>query len=255
MAKDTDRSTVNYIWQATIAALPKPILLRLLALSSQLKYNPFSTEEIAPDLRHYHAINWLGMGSSFETLKELDVLFSRGNQLNKRFFADCLAHPNLYYLSAPHLVWGPHLGQNSIWQLHPFCDSRLIESSFKEISWHLIHDWKNLYKQALREAQKGILPEPLRLRRRDDFSFDGFFLRLLRQNKDVLYQVALKHSEILEHNFHRGDFDVAFEQNVFGVQTIQTQKLNRFLAYALWAENFKRYQDSSPTEHPLPHNV
>ena len=255
MAKDTDRSTVNYIWQATIAALPKSILLRLLALSSKLKYNPFSTEEIAPDLRHYHAINWLGIGSSFETLKELDMLFSSGNQLNKRFFADCLAHPNLYYLSAPHLVWGPYLGQNSIWQLHPFCDSRLIESSFKEISWHLIHDWKNLYKQALREAQKGILPEPLRLRRRDDFSFDGFFLRLLRQNKDVLYQVALKHSEILGQNFHRGDFDVAFEQNVFGVQTIQTQKLNRFLAYALWAENFKRYQDSSPTEHPLPHNV
>jgi hypothetical protein len=180
------------------------------------------------------------MGSSFETLKELDGLFSRGHGLNKRFFADCLAHPNLYYLSAPHLVWGPHLGQQSIWQLHPYCDSRLIESSFKEISWHLIHDWKSLYKQTLREAQKGLLPEPLRLRRRDDFSFDGFFLRLLRRNKDFLYQVALKHQEILGANFNRNEFDTAFDQNVFGVQTIQTQKLNRYLAYAIWAENFKK---------------
>jgi hypothetical protein len=255
IAKDTDRSTVNYIWQAAIAALPKSILLRLLALSSRLKYNPFSTEEVAPDLRHYHAINWLKMGSSFETLKELDALFSRGHALNKRFFGDCLAQPNLYYLSAPNLVWGPHLGQNSIWQLHPYCDSRLIESSFQDISWHLIHDWKNLYKQTLREAQKGLLPEPLRLRRRDDFSFDGFFLRLLRRNKDFLYQVAQKHQEILGANFNRGEFDTAFEQNVFGVQTIQTQKLNRFLAYALWAENFKKNQTASPTQHSLPHNV
>lgn len=254
IAKDTDRSTVNYIWQAAIAALPKSILLRLLALSSRLKYNPFSTEDVAPDLRHYHAINWLKMGSSFETLKELDALFSQGHRLNKRFFADCIAHPNLYYLSAPHLVWGPHLGQNSIWQLHPYCDSKLIESSFKEISWHLIHDWKNLYKQTLREAQKGLLPEPLRLRRRDDFSFDGFFLRVLRHNKDVLYQVALSHCEILGSNFNRGEFDTAFEQNVFGVQTIQTQKLNRLLAYAVWAENFKN-KISSPAQHPLPHNV
>jgi hypothetical protein len=255
IAKDTDRSTVNYIWQAAIAALPKSILLRLLALSSRLKYNPFSTEEVAPDLRHYHAINWLKMGSSFETLKELDALFSQGHGLNKRFFAECIAHPNLYYLSAPHLVWSPHLGQHSIWQLHPYCDSRLIESSFKEISWHLIHDWKNLYKQTLREAQKGLLPEPLRLRRRDDFSFDGFFLRLLRRNKDSLYQVALKHHEILGPNFNRGEFDTAFEQNVFGVQTIQTQKLNRFLAYAVWAENFRKNQISSLTQHSLPHNV
>jgi hypothetical protein len=255
MAKDTDRSTVNYVWQAAIAALPKPILLRLLAASSRLKYNPFSTEEVAPDLRHYHAINWLNMGSSLEAFQQLDSLFSSGQGLQDRFFSDCLAHPNLYYLSAPHLVWGPHLGQSNIWQFHPYCDSRLIESSFKEISWHLIHDWRHLYKQALREAQKGILPEPLRLRRRDDFSFDGFFLRILRRNKDTLYQLALKHADILGENFNRGEFDTVFEQNIFGVQTIQTQKLNRFLAYALWAENFKRYQDSSPTEHPLPHNV
>ncbi len=254
MAKDTDRSTVNYLWQAAIASLPKSVILRLLALSSRLKYNPFSTEEVAPNLRHYHSISWLKMGSTFEALKDLDTLFSSGDRLNTRFFADCLAHPNLYYLSAPNLVWGPHLGQNSIWQLHPFCDAQLIESSFKDISWHLIHDWKNLYKQALREAQKDILPEPLRLRRRDDFSFDGFFLRLLRRNKDVLYQLALKHRGMLGDNFDQGEFDTAFEQNVFGVQTIQTQKLNRYLAYALWAETFKNNM-ASPPQHSLPHNV
>ena len=139
--------------------------------------------------------------------------------------------------------------------MHPYCDSRLIESSFKEISWHLIHDWKNLYKQTLREAQKGFLPEPLRLRRRDDFSFDGFFLRLLRRNKDSLYSAAMKHPTILGAKFNRSEFDTAFEQNIFGVQTIQTQKLNRYLAYAHWAENFENHKSTSPTHHTLPHNV
>lgn len=249
MAKDTDRSTVNYVWQAAIAALPKSILLRLMSMSSRLTYNPFSTEEVAPDLRHFHGINWLNMGSSFKNLSELDNLFSMGHRLQEVFFADCLAHPNLYYLSAPNLVWGPHLGQSSIWQMHPYCDARLIASSFKEISWHLIHDWKNLYKQTLREAQKGMLPEPLRLRRRDDFSFDGFFLRLLRRNKDHLYSAALTHSSILGAKFNRREFETVFEQNIFGVQTIQTQKLNRYLAYALWAENFKKNHASASSKH------
>ena len=238
MAHDTDRSTMNLAWQAVLSTTPRWLLLRLLGMTIGKSYRPFALEELGDELRHYQPITWLKTGETYKARRDLQLIMELGEHLHKRYFKQSLARPNLYYLAAPSVVWGGHLGIANIWQMHPFCDSRIIRASFNDISWHLIHDWTSLYKQTLREAQKGILPEDLRLRKRDDFSFDGFFLRFLRKNRDALYELALGSSPLLEEHFDLKQFDETFEQNVFGVQNIQTQKLNRFLAYAVWARNF-----------------
>lgn len=238
MARDTDRSTMNLAWQALLGAAPKWLMFRLMDLQIGQAYTPFLIEELGDELRHYQKNLWLKTGGAFPARWELLKLFELGDMIHRPYFGDCLAKPNLYYLAAPNVVWGGHLGATNIWQVHPFCHSRLITASFKDMSWHLIHDWSVLYKQALREAQKGILPEDLRLRKRDDFSFDGFFLRFLRKNRDDLYELARQTSPLLEDHFDLNQFDETFEQNVFGVQNIQTQKLNRFLAYGVWARQF-----------------
>lgn len=239
MSLATDRSTLNYHWQALLSYLPRELMFKLMDITIG-SYRPFATDEIADDISHFMPNPWLKSGLTVPDRKELAKVFDEGEVYHKRFFARCFAHPNLYYLAAPHLVWGPHLGETNTWQIHPFCDSRLIEASYNDISWHLIHDWSTLYKQALREAQVGILPEPLRLRQKDDFSFDGFYLRFLRKNRDALYALALQTKHLLEPHFDARYFDNVFEQTVFGVQNLQTLKLNRFLAYAIWAKNFKQ---------------
>jgi len=246
MAHDADRSTLNFIWQSLINVLPRAVVLRLMGVTIGSSYRPFTCEEISDDIRHFYPIGWLKSGESFESRHNLSQIFERSDLDLSRFFGTCLTKPNLYYLSAPNVVWGGHLGAFGIWQHHPFCDSRLIKSSFRDISWHLIHDWKSLYKQVLREAQRNILPEELRLRKRDDFSFDGFFLRFLRKNRDILYELALDCAPLLGKHFDQNQFEVTFEQNVFGVQNIETQKLNRFLAYAVWARNFRMKLANSP---------
>lgn len=238
MSLAADRSTLNYHWQALLGSLPRKLMFNLMDLTIG-SYRPFGTEELADDISNFMPNAWLKSGLTVSARKELLKVFDEGEVYHKRFFGKCFAHPNLYYLSAPHLVWGPYLGETNTWQIHPFCDSRLIEASYNDISWHLIHDWSTLYKQALRESQVGILPEPLRLRKKDDFSFDGFYLRFLRKNRDALYAIALQSKHLLEPHFDLRSFDNAFEQTVFGVQNMQTLKLNRFLAYAIWAKNFK----------------
>jgi len=255
LARSIDRSTLNLVWQAFIAALPPNLRLGLTKLGRFGEYNFFATEEISDYQRNFEPIGWLETGRSLNSMRKTEDILSLGRSLEKRFFYDCLAHPNLYYLAAPELVWGPYLGALDIWQLHPFCDSRLITATHNEISWHLIHDWKSLYKQVLREAQAGILPESVRTRPKDDFGFDGFFLRLLRANQDNLLETGLKYSHLLGEHFNLKEFDATFQRNIFGVQNIQTQKLNRYLAYAQWAQGFERSYIDSPTLDFLPEPV
>lgn len=251
MARDADRSTTNFLWQSILCALPRRIMLALMGVRAG-EYRPFLPEELGDGLRHFQPIPWLNTGESFNARRSIASIFDQGELIQERYFKRCLAAPNLYYLSAPNVVWGGELGRDNIWQMHPFCDSRLITATFKDISWHLIHDWNSLYKQTLREAQIGILPEELRLRKRDDFSFDGFFLRFLRKNRGPLFEMALEASPLLESYFDKEQFENTFEQNIFGVQTIQTQKLNRFLGFAVWAKNFRNLLKESPSIDSLP---
>lgn len=252
MATDADRSTTNFIWQAFLGTLPRTVMLRLMGFKFSSSYRPFIPEELGDSLRHFQPIPWLKIGKSFRSRCEVNKNFEQADEIHRRYFKDCLANPNLYYLSAPDVVWGGELGEGNIWQMHPFCDRRLISASFKDISWHLIHDWKSLYKQTLREAQSGIMPEDLRLRKRDDFSFDGFFLRFLRKNRGPLYQMALETSKLLDGHFDAEQFETTFEQNIFGVQTIETQKLNRFLAAAVWNHGFRTTLERLPCVDSFP---
>ncbi len=251
MARDADRSTMNFLWQSLLCALPRSTMLALMGVRAG-EYRPFLPEELGDGLRHFQPIPWLNTSESFNARRSIASIFDHGELIQERYFKGCLTAPNLYYLSAPNVVWGGELGRDNIWQMHPFCDSRLITTTFRDISWHLIHDWNSLYKQTLREAQIGILPDELRLRKRDDFSFDGFFLRFLRKNRGPLFEMALEASPLLESLFDKEQFENTFEQNIFGVQTIQTQKLNRFLGFAVWAKNFRKLLIESPSVDSLP---
>ena len=64
--------------------------------------------------------------------------------------------------------------------------------------------------------------------------------------------MALEASPLLESLFDKEQFENTFEQNIFGVQTIQTQKLNRFLGFAVWAKNFRKLLIESPRVDSLP---
>lgn len=238
LAKDLDRSTAHFMWQAFLASLPRKWYLRLSRPFRKLFFNPFKVEEIDSSLYFYERLNWLKTGSKpYETW--LYDIQKEASVLDARSFAVGHIHPDQSYHAAPDRVVGPFYDPHQISYVHPFCDSRLIDYVYRNVSWHLIHDWTKPYKYLLREAQKGVLPEFVRTRKNNEFSTDGFFHKVLMSNKSALRQVLVELCDEFPNSLDKDAVMKDFERLMFGVADLSVQRLLRLTSYALWMKNFR----------------
>jgi hypothetical protein len=247
IAHSLDRPVFNFYYQFLISTLPKPILSRLLDGTRSLRLNPFKIDELAPHLTRHDRITWISTGQRFSSPKNLIALHQEGREEARRFFSDTIPQPNLNYLVAPHYVLGPYLEPLNVKYTHPFCDSRVIEYVMRQIPTLKIHDFSTPYKNLLREAQKGITPEEVRLRKRDEFSFDGYYYSLLKKNSEILRNILEEGINESSNWIEPSTLRRSFESMCFGSFTNSEVTLSRFLSYFIWKKNFLRHFSKAQT--------
>jgi hypothetical protein len=143
------------------------------------------------------------------------------------------------YLRAPDLSAEPYLEARGARSAHPYCDRRLIEYMLREVSWDLVHDWQRPYKQLLREAQVGMIPEKVRRREKNEFYFDGFLSRLLHDNQAVLREMLSRPDLPLPIVLSPSALHHALDELSFGVLSSSAGKLLILLSYLFWWRDFR----------------
>jgi len=241
LAKALNRPATNFTVQFLVSRLPQTLLIRGLDITRKLRVNPLKIDELAPEITKADRVSWfledgraLSANSLFRRLQATEVL-------ENRFFEPELPHSNLNYLVAPQYVIQPYLESLGVQYIHPFCDSRMIDFVYNEIPYGLIHDFSRPYKNLLREAMKGITPETVRNRKRDEFSFDGYFFSFLKTNEDFLRGLIEEASREFSGWVDRKAIFQSFESMLFGVATNSEIKLSRLMSYLVWKRNFNHY--------------
>jgi len=221
-AKGAERSKVNLAWQAALAALPKSVYRRLKTPFDGFRFNPFAVEEMNSGMDPVVTAPWLR-----------DLPPTTAPSLE-----DDLSPIEFSYLIAPSTTTDPYDEPRGVASAHPYCDSRLIEYVTNGVSRHLVYDWKNPYKNLLREAMRGLVPEFVRMREKNDFSFEGFRSKMLRDNEVFLRQFLGDLNIPQRDHIDRQKMMVALDEVFFGVSTDSTRKLLALLSYALWWRDF-----------------
>lgn len=223
MGKTLERSPVNLMYQAMLCLSPVGWRKAFRNTFSRLKYNPFSVEDLVP----------LGPGSAvadWMTPAMKKYLDSQPVEFGKMDFS---------YLPYANAVMGPYLDQEGIAYIHPYVDSRFIHHVREKLSGHLIHDFDAPYKNLLRQAQKGRVPESVRNRTKNEFHFDGFHAKVLAKNIRFYRQLLQEPLPIGQELIDQKQISVALEQLQFGIGSPTTYLLTRLIAYLVWWRNFK----------------
>ena len=241
LAKALNRPATNFTVQFLVSRLPQTLLIRGLDLTRTLRINPLKIDELAPEITKADRISWfledgraLSANSLFHRIQAAEVL-------ENRFFEPDLPHSNLNYLVAPQYVIQPYLESLGVQYIHPFCDSRMIDFVYNETPYGVIHDFSRPYKNLLREAMKGITPETVRNRKRDEFSFDGYFFSFLKTNEAFLRGLIEEASREFSGWIDRKAINQSFESMLFGVSTNSEIKLARLMSYLVWKRTFNHY--------------
>lgn len=232
IAESLHRPSLNFYYQYLLSSLPEKFFLSLLNSTRNWRVNPFKVDELRPQFSQNEQVVWI---KEQENLLELQ---REGQVLEQRFFEPYYPHSQLNYLVAPGYVLGSYLEEVGIDYIHPFCDPRMLDVAHAKIPFSQIHDFKNTYKHLLRLAMQGVVPETVRTRKRDEFSFDGYFFALLKHNKEFLYSLL---DSIIKENpdwIDRRSAEKSFELLFFGGSSNSEVKLTRLLAYSYWKRNF-----------------
>lgn len=241
ISKAAKRPTLNYFFQFLISLLPRKVMALLIDCTRNLRINPFNIEELAPQIRHLARVGWLKRISGKNQVAWLYELEKEGKSLDGRFFSKAVPHSHLSYLFATRFVFDPYLSEAGIEYVHPFCDKRMMDFVYHHISWKSIHDFKNPYKQLLREAQRGIVPEDVRLRPFNDFSFDGYYYSFLRTNRDFLYTLLTEAAKEFPGWIDVKEALLSFEKMMMGCYGNSENTLSRLLAYLVWRKTFETH--------------
>ncbi|NBX76479.1 MAG: hypothetical protein EBQ92_07985 [Proteobacteria bacterium] len=239
LAQSLNRPGRNFTFQFFISQLPQTFLIRSLDLTRGLRVNPFKIDELLPEITKTERVSWfLEKGKSLSAVS-LYHLIQNNELLEHRFFEPDLPHSHLNYLVAPQYVIQPYIESKGVQYIHPFCDSRMIDFAFKNIPYHLIHDFSHPYKHLVREAMRGITPESVRTRKRDEFSFDGYFFSFLKTNEDFLRELVENAGKEFSDWIDRKALAQSLESLFFGLATNSEIKLSRLISYLVWRKNFK----------------
>jgi asparagine synthase (glutamine-hydrolysing) len=228
-AKLLSRSPFNLALQSWVSQIPRDLYYRLANRFATKVWNPFDVSDVNIHRMLYTPVPWLVRGHEQERF-EIERQASE-----KSLVGDGIICDDWGYFAAPRAVTYPHFAAKGLIDASPFCDPRLIDYMYNEVSALLVHDFRGRYKEILREAQKGIVPDSLRDRKNDTFVFNAFQLRYLNEHSDYFQGLI---GDCPPEWIDRGQAQRAFEELSFGLMTGSTRSLVALLGYLRWRRAF-----------------
>jgi asparagine synthase (glutamine-hydrolysing) len=228
-ARLLSRSALSLALQSLISQIPRDTYYQLAGMFSGRAWNPFDVSDVNISRMLYTPVPWLVRGdeqSRFETERQAS---------EKALVGDGIICDDWGYFAAPRAVTYPHFASRGLIDASPFCDPRLIDYMYTEVSALLVHDFQGRYKETLREAQKGIVPDSLRDRKNDTFVFNAFQMRYLNENRDYFQSLI---SDCPNGLIDKPLAQQAFEELGFGLMTSSTRSLVALLGYLRWRQAF-----------------
>ncbi len=228
-AKLLSRSALSLTLQSMISQIPRDTYYRLAGMFAGKAWNPFDVSDVNISRMLYTPVPWLTRGDE-QSRYELERQTSE-----KALVGDGIICDDWGYFAAPRAVTYPHFASRGLIDASPFCDPRLIDYMYTEVSALLVHDFRGRYKEILRQAQKGIVPDSLRDRKNDTFVFNAFQMRYLNENR-VYFQKLI--AECPNGWINMPLAQQAFEELGFGLMTSSTRSLVALLGYLRWRQAF-----------------
>lgn len=228
-SKLLSRSQVHLSIQSAISQIPRDLYYRLAEPFRKRRWNPLDVGDVNLHRTLYNPVSWLVRGNEQE-LFEKERLAAEYHLVGDGIICD-----DWGYFAAPHAVSGPHFQLGSLRASAPYCDLRLIDFMYDNVSALLIHNFEGRYKELLREVAKGILPESLRARKNDMFVFNSF-------QKEYIESAAPELEALLQRApsqwIRSAEANKALSQLRFGIATSSTRSLIAFFGYMRWRERF-----------------
>lgn len=226
------RGRANLAWQSMLSQMPEALHQRLNGAWAGRRWNPFDVSDVGMARMLTDAVPWLRCGQS------LSAYTGQRTAWERALVGDGIICDDWGYLAAPRTVTQSHFTEKGLTDASPFCDLPLLDLVYDEVSALLVHDFAGRYKELLREAQKGIVPDNLRARASDTFVFNSFQLRYVDRGR--AYFAALLQA-VDEDWIDRRAAAYALEQLSFGMTTPSTRSVMALLGYLGWREAFVRH--------------
>lgn len=230
-SKLLSRGRANLAWQSVLSQMPEELHRRLNGAFAGGRFNPFDVGDVAMQRMLTDSVPWLRGG------RGLGAYTGERYAHERELAGDGIICDDWGYFSAPRTVTQGHFAAKGLIDASPFCDLPLLDFVYGEVSALLVHDFDGRYKELLRECQKGIVPESLRARASDTFTFNSFLLNYV--NKGRAYFDSLLETVSDEWVDRRGAA-YALEQASFGMTSSSTRSAIALIGYLGWREAFVR---------------
>lgn len=223
------RGEVSIAWQSLLSQLPAELHRRLQRAWFSRRWNPFDVSDVNMERTLTDDVPFVRCG------KSLAAYSLERHQAEAGLVGDGILCDDWGYFAAPRTVTQAHFGGKALVDASPFCDLPLIDHVYDQISALLVHDFDARYKELLREAQRGIVPETLRNRQNDTFVFNSFQMNYVDASRDRF--------ESLLGDVEPGWIDTraarqALQQLSFGMATSATRSVMALMGYLQWRRSF-----------------
>lgn len=226
------RGQVSIAWQCLLSQMPAELHRRLQHAWPFRGWNPWDVSDVNMERVLTDEVPWLRCGKSLTD-------YSRERYLNEAALAgDGIICDDWGYFSAPRAVTQGHFGRKSLVDASPYCDLPLLDYVYDHVSALLVHDFRGRYKELLREAQKGIVPETLRNRQNDTFVFNSFQIAYIDASKDRFHDLL---NGVDEAWIDVKAARLALQQLSFGMASSSTRSVMALLGYLQWRQIFLDY--------------
>lgn len=223
------RGQVSVAWQCLVSQLPAELHGRLQAAWYSRRWNPWDVSDVNMERTLTSDVPWLLCGRSLA-----DYSLER-HRNEAAMVGDGILCDDWGYFSAPRAVTQPHFAAKSLVDASPFCDLPLLDYVYDHISALLVHDFGGRYKELLRDAQKGIVPDKLRNRQNDTFVFNSFQTTYIDAARERFADLL---DEIDDGWVDANAARRALQQLSFGVTSSSTRSVMALMGYLQWRRAF-----------------
>ena len=223
------RGQVSIAWQCFLSQLPAELHRRLQRAWFSRRWNPWDVSDVNLERTLTDDVPWLRCG------KSLAAYSCERHLAEASLVGDGILCDDWGYFSAPRAVTQAHFSGKSLLDASPFCDLALLDYVYDDISALLIHDFGARYKELLRDAQKGVVPDDLRNRQNDTFVFNSFQMNYIDASKER-FDALLDEAECGW--IDSGAARLALQQLSFGMASSSTRSVIALLGYLQWRRSF-----------------
>ena len=231
-ARLMSRSPVSLAVQSLVSQIPRELYYRMARHTSKWKWDPLDVCDVNQDRLLHAPVTWLRANDRRAEYED------QRRQRERELVGDGIICDNWGYFAATRAVTAPHFARRGLKDASPFCDLRLIDYVYDHVSALLVHDFNGRYKELLREAQKGVVPESLRARANDTFVFNSFQLRYFNQAREYFHALV---DDCPAGWIHAPSVRAEIEALQFGLMNASTRSVVALMGYLAWQRAFLRH--------------